>query len=458
MRFDRIEKRREQGEPVLPLINIVFLLLIFFMIAGKLTSADPFEVTPPDSTAEALPDGEAPSLLLAADGRLAFEGEPVERAALPGLLAALRAEGRLERLRLRADGALHGTLLALLIEPPRRGAAAGGEGGLEIALGPSGGAPGTVTESAATEEARAAETPTAEAVEAGEVPAEAVSTEDPPTEQIEPEIAEPEAVIAEAAPAAVPETAAAEALPISEALPEPPAEAPRIAEAELSPAPVEPRVAETAPAETVTAAEEVPETPVAAQAAPPTTAPAPAAPPPAKPEQTRPIAQPRPPAPQVATRPEPATPQPATPQPDPAAPETAGPGPTEGEREAEAGSGGEAGTADSADAGAGEDRAGGGNPGAAADYLARLQAWLERHKEYPSRARQRRQEGTALLQVEMDRDGRVLSYRLENSAGHAALDREVEAMIRRASPLPPLPPEMPQQRLSFVVPVEFRIR
>lgn len=105
MRFERTARRREQGEPVLPLINIVFLLLIFFMIAGKLTSSDPFEVTPPDSTAEALPDGEAPSLLLAADGSLAFEGEVVERAALPEVLAALRAEGRLDRLRLRADGA-----------------------------------------------------------------------------------------------------------------------------------------------------------------------------------------------------------------------------------------------------------------------------------------------------------------------------------------------------------------
>jgi len=103
MRFDRTARRRDQGEPVLPLINIVFLLLIFFMIAGKLTSSDPFEVTPPDSAAESLPDGEAPSLLLGADGSLAFEGEVLAREALPGVLAALQAEGRLERLRLRAD-------------------------------------------------------------------------------------------------------------------------------------------------------------------------------------------------------------------------------------------------------------------------------------------------------------------------------------------------------------------
>jgi biopolymer transport protein ExbD len=41
-------------EPMLPLINIVFLLLIFFMIAGSLQKLGPFEVDPPASrTAEA---------------------------------------------------------------------------------------------------------------------------------------------------------------------------------------------------------------------------------------------------------------------------------------------------------------------------------------------------------------------------------------------------------------------
>lgn len=40
-------------EPMLPLINIVFLLLIFFMIAGSLQKLGPFEVDPPASqTAE----------------------------------------------------------------------------------------------------------------------------------------------------------------------------------------------------------------------------------------------------------------------------------------------------------------------------------------------------------------------------------------------------------------------
>jgi biopolymer transport protein ExbD len=44
-------------EPMLPLINIVFLLLIFFMIAGSLQKLGPFEVDPPASqTAEGQPE------------------------------------------------------------------------------------------------------------------------------------------------------------------------------------------------------------------------------------------------------------------------------------------------------------------------------------------------------------------------------------------------------------------
>lgn len=44
-------------EPMLPLINIVFLLLIFFIIAGSLQKLGPFEVDPPASqTAEGQPE------------------------------------------------------------------------------------------------------------------------------------------------------------------------------------------------------------------------------------------------------------------------------------------------------------------------------------------------------------------------------------------------------------------
>ena len=122
------------------------------------------------------------------------------------------------------------------------------------------------------------------------------------------------------------------------------------------------------------------------------------------------------------------------------------------------GAGGKAGTQASPNAGSANDTAGGGMPGHTADFMAQLQAWLEKHKEYPRRARMRRQEGTALLYFVMDRDGQVLRHRLESSSGHDLLDREVIAMIERAQPLPKLPESIGESRLELVVPVQFFLR
>lgn len=102
--------------------------------------------------------------------------------------------------------------------------------------------------------------------------------------------------------------------------------------------------------------------------------------------------------------------------------------------------------------------AGGGAPGAEADYLATLRAWLERHRQYPRQARLRRLEGTALLYFVIDRSGEILEFRIEESAGSPILDQEVKQMLRRARPLPPFPPELEEARLHLRIPVEFRLR
>ena len=94
-------------------------------------------------------------------------------------------------------------------------------------------------------------------------------------------------------------------------------------------------------------------------------------------------------------------------------------------------------------------RSGGGTPGAFVDYKAQLYAWLVKHKEYPRRARLRRQEGTAQLYFALDRNGQVLEYRIVASSGYKLLDEEVVSMIERASPLPPPPDSLTGERLDY---------
>jgi protein TonB len=99
-----------------------------------------------------------------------------------------------------------------------------------------------------------------------------------------------------------------------------------------------------------------------------------------------------------------------------------------------------------------------GRAGPPPSYLALLHLALERNKNYPAQARQRRQQGRAMLRFAIDRDGNVLNYKIEKSSGYELLDREVIEMIKRASPLPPMPPEMAGSRFEALVPVPFVLR
>lgn len=75
----------------------------------------------------------------------------------------------------------------------------------------------------------------------------------------------------------------------------------------------------------------------------------------------------------------------------------------------------------------------------------------------PTAARSRRQQGTAWVRASIDREGRLLALRLEQSSGQPMLDDAALQTFRRAQPLPPIPDELkaPQE---LVVPVEYYLR
>jgi biopolymer transport protein ExbD len=85
---------RPRGESVVPMINVVFLLLIFFVMTATIAPPDPFAARPPSSArAGAAERGEV--LHLGRDGALAWgalRGEAA-LAALPAECAAVRPGG-----------------------------------------------------------------------------------------------------------------------------------------------------------------------------------------------------------------------------------------------------------------------------------------------------------------------------------------------------------------------------
>jgi protein TonB len=95
---------------------------------------------------------------------------------------------------------------------------------------------------------------------------------------------------------------------------------------------------------------------------------------------------------------------------------------------------------------------------ALASYSQRVAAHLQRFKQYPSGAKAAGEQGTSRLSFTLGRSGQVLGSRLAGSSGHPALDGETLAMVRRAQPFPPMPPDLKQASMSFSIPVQFSIR
>lgn len=119
MRFRTRHRPAPDGENVLPLINVVFLLLVFFMVAGALERADLFAVTPPETAVEATPEDRHGVLLLAADGRLALADQPVERDALAAAVQAWREANPDEILTVKADATAEALDVVALLEDLR---------------------------------------------------------------------------------------------------------------------------------------------------------------------------------------------------------------------------------------------------------------------------------------------------------------------------------------------------
>ena len=112
-------RRRGRIDSVVPMINIVFLLLIFFLMTATIAPPDPLAVRLPEGAAGDAA-GRSEVLHVAADGRLAY-GEARGEA----VFAAIAARGPdAPALRVRADRGLEGAALADLLA--RIGAAGAG--------------------------------------------------------------------------------------------------------------------------------------------------------------------------------------------------------------------------------------------------------------------------------------------------------------------------------------------
>lgn len=92
-----------------------------------------------------------------------------------------------------------------------------------------------------------------------------------------------------------------------------------------------------------------------------------------------------------------------------------------------------------------------------AAYAARLRHHIEQFKLYPPQAKRRRIEGEVVLSFQMDRQGRVLTSRIERGSGSADIDRAALAMLTDAQPLPRPPDSVAGEVLSLSFATRFSL-
>lgn len=113
---------RRQNHVVLnitPLVDVLFLLIIFFTVAGTFKRTGALELRLPDSTTstpvDATTEAQEVQVILTETGDLLLDGSRTARGELSGRLRSLRAENPTRRVMIKAEtGVRHGDVVGLL--------------------------------------------------------------------------------------------------------------------------------------------------------------------------------------------------------------------------------------------------------------------------------------------------------------------------------------------------------
>lgn len=92
-------------------------------------------------------------------------------------------------------------------------------------------------------------------------------------------------------------------------------------------------------------------------------------------------------------------------------------------------------------------------------WRSRINSRLNRFKRYPKDALRLKRQGVGQVRFTLDRQGHVLAVTLVSSAGLPSLDREIQALVKRASPLPTPPADAyVNGTVELTLPIDFSLR
>lgn len=115
MKF-QINSNEEEPDTILPLINVVFLLLIFFIMTGALHAVDYFNVNPPSSSSQVRVPLDETIILVSSDGRLAINNVEMDETDLQLTASDALAKNPDTVFRIKADGRVDAARVVELME------------------------------------------------------------------------------------------------------------------------------------------------------------------------------------------------------------------------------------------------------------------------------------------------------------------------------------------------------
>lgn len=118
-----VRRKPDEDQRIMPLINVVFLLLIFFMVAGHLAKMEAINVEPPISDSDLESKDDPVSLSVGADGRVSMAGQEIDSADITGLLKDVFKDSPTRSVQVKADAAADVTQVLRVLEQVKAGKA-----------------------------------------------------------------------------------------------------------------------------------------------------------------------------------------------------------------------------------------------------------------------------------------------------------------------------------------------
>ena len=103
-------------ENLLPLVNVVFLLLIFFMAAGAFSSPELFAIKPAIAENETLANQQVLTILVNQQGKLAISQDLIEEGSLIAIVNSYLENNPTSKVQLKPDASAEALKIVELLE------------------------------------------------------------------------------------------------------------------------------------------------------------------------------------------------------------------------------------------------------------------------------------------------------------------------------------------------------